>query len=169
MDDRQKARLSDAELKAFFDRLVPYGFAGTDVLAELAPEGWGEIAVAGVFSSVAPEQVFKERLQVHRNLERIAPDGRIVDIGAFRGASAFLDEWLSGRSGAVCGDEHRFYMGTIWISQRADLTPVYRLIFRRVKALGGIWQYQFPRLHLVDLSPLRKALAQKRHIPRRVG
>jgi hypothetical protein len=221
MNDWQTTRLTDAELKAFFDRLFPLGFDGADLLAELAPEGWEKSPLLACFHP-SPEQVFKEQLQVHRNLERLAesrrkrgpdtpklpprpeptleevradwkdepvnvvdevtellgqclwdvfsdnhdvivPDGRIVDIGSFRGASAFLDEWMSGRSGAtVCGDEHRFYMGTIWISQRADLAPVYRLIFRRVKALGGDWQYQFPRLHLVDLSPLRKALDQKK-------
>jgi hypothetical protein len=29
----------------------------------------------------------------------------------------------------------RFYMETIWISRRADLTPVYAMIFRRLKAV----------------------------------
>lgn len=32
------------------------------------------------------------------------------------------------------------------------------MIFRRLMALGSDWEYHFPELGLVDLSPLRKAL-----------
>ena len=39
MTDFADNRLSDAELTAEFDALFPQGFAGADVLAELAPEG----------------------------------------------------------------------------------------------------------------------------------
>lgn len=49
----------------------------------------------------------------------------------------------------------RFYLGTIWISGRADLTPVYAMIFRRLKSAGADWVYHFPELALVDLAPLR--------------
>jgi hypothetical protein len=210
-------RLSDAELKAFFDRLFPHGFAGADVMEEVAPEGWEKSPLLACFHP-SVEQVFKERIQFHQNLENmsrlrqkrgpdipppsrqpqpaleqvrsewketpinsmeevtqlvgtclwdifsdnhevIAADGRIVDIGSFRGASAFLDEFISGESGAwECGDEYRFYMGSWWISQRADLTSVYSMIFRRLKSLAADWVYHFPELHLVDLSPLRKKL-----------
>lgn len=95
------------------------------------------------------------------NHEVIAADRRVVDIGSFRGASAFLNAYLTRPTPDwERGDEHRFYMGTIWISQRADLTPVYRMIFRRLKQLGADWEYSFPRLHLIDLSPLRNELEQ---------
>jgi hypothetical protein len=40
VDKRQKKRLTDAELPALFDRLFPHGFAGPDVLEEIAPDGW---------------------------------------------------------------------------------------------------------------------------------
>ncbi|MGH9203305.1 MAG: hypothetical protein ACRD2A_18915, partial [Vicinamibacterales bacterium] len=46
----------------------------------------------------------------------------------------------------------RFYMGTIWISRRADLTPVYAMIFRRLKAAGADWVYHFPELGIVELG-----------------
>lgn len=93
------------------------------------------------------------------NHEVIATDGRVADIGSFRGASAFLDEYLSGPNRSLgCGDEYRFYLGTSWISQRADLTPVYRMIFKRIKSLAADWEYHFPRLHIIDLSPLKKSL-----------
>ena len=47
----------------------------------------------------------------------------------------------------------RFYMGTIWISRRADLTPVYAMIFRRLEAVGADWVYHFPELGIVELTP----------------
>jgi hypothetical protein len=93
------------------------------------------------------------------NHDIVAADGRKVDIGSFRGASAFLDEYVRGSKRH--GDEYRFYMGTIWISDRADLTPVYRMIFRRLNLLGANWEYDFPKLRLVDLSPLRQALEKQ--------
>lgn len=46
----------------------------------------------------------------------------------------------------------RFYMGTIWIGQRADLAPVYAMIFSRLKAVGADWIYHFPELGIVEFS-----------------
>lgn len=51
-----------------------------------------------------------------------------------------------------------FYLGTGSIAHRADLGPVYRLIFTRLKALDLDWKYSFPRLHLVDMRPLQEHL-----------
>ena len=93
------------------------------------------------------------------NHEVRAPDGRLVDLGSFRGSAGFLAEWLDARaSGAPTHDYMDFYMGTVWIAQRADLTPVYELIFDRLKRHGFDWTYQFPRLQVVDLRPLRDEL-----------
>lgn len=95
------------------------------------------------------------------NHEVMAADQRVVDIGSFRGASAFLDAYLTkSLPDRKRGDESRFYMGTIWISPRADLMPVYRMIFRQLKNFGVDWGYHFPQLHLIDLSPLRKEMEQ---------
>jgi hypothetical protein len=79
----------------------------------------------------------------------------VVDIGSFRGAGAFLDEHLTrGQDRWVReGNYLRFYMGTIWISRRADLTPVYSMIFRRLRALGADWEYYFLELFLWELEP----------------
>ena len=218
-DDWQSKRLSDAEQTAFFDRLFPHGFAGADVLAEIAPDGWEKSPLLACFHP-SPEQVFKEALQIHRNLEGlmrprrehepdesspaprpeptlaeiraqwkdepvnvaeevphllglglwdvfsdnhevIAAAGRVVDIGSFRGAARFIAEYLSGPSDDLLSMDYcRYYMGTIWIGQRTDLTPVYRLIFRRLHALGADWEYHFPEIGLVDLAPLKEALEQ---------
>lgn len=55
------------------------------------------------------------------NHEVIAADGRVADIGSFRGASAFLDECASGIRGTWReGDYMRFYLGTIWMSDGRD-------------------------------------------------
>jgi hypothetical protein len=47
----------------------------------------------------------------------------------------------------------RFYMGTIWICRRADLIPVYAMIFRRLNSLGADWVYHFPELGIVEFTP----------------
>jgi hypothetical protein len=91
------------------------------------------------------------------NHDVIVADGRVADIGSFRGASAFLDEYLRRDSRERwCGGDHmRFYMGTVWISGRADLTRVYATIFRRLRLLEAEWVYHFPEIGLVDLSGMR--------------
>ena len=56
------------------------------------------------------------------NREVIAADGRVVDIGSFRGAGAFLTSTSPGdREGWRETDYMRFYMGTIRLSGPADL------------------------------------------------
>jgi hypothetical protein len=210
MDEDQAKRLSERELCALFGRLFPHGFAGADVLAEIAPEGWEHSTLLACFHP-SVEQLFEERVAMHRNLEAwrqlarrrqgtaaleprpqptlddvrraydpspvieeeeltelvglclwdifsdnhdvIAADGRVADIGSFRGAGAFLDEYLTrDQEGWRDGDYMRFYMGTIWISRRADLMPVYAMIFRRLKAAGADWVYHFPEIGIVELA-----------------
>jgi hypothetical protein len=207
----KQKRLSEAELRALFDRLFPRGFAGPDVLDEIAPEGWERSPLLACFHP-SIERVFEEQLLMHRNLEElrrirrrrdpdmidasspeptlddvrkeyepcavqrdeevtdlvslclwdifsdnhevIAADGRIADIGSFRGAGAFLDEYLTrDADGWREGDYMRFYLGTIGISGRADLTRVYAMIFRRLEALSADWIYHFPELGIVELTP----------------
>jgi hypothetical protein len=91
------------------------------------------------------------------NHDVIMADGRTADIGSFRGASAFLDDYLtraeSGHSGR--GDYMRFYLGSICTSGRADLMPVYSMIFRRLYDIGADWIYHFPEIHLVDLTAFK--------------
>jgi hypothetical protein len=91
------------------------------------------------------------------NHDVVAPDGRVADIGSFRAASAFLDEYLTRdkREAWRGGDYMRFYMGTAFISARADLTPVYAMIFRKLRAIGCDWVHHFPEIHLIDISGLQ--------------
>lgn len=94
------------------------------------------------------------------NHDVMAPDGRVADIGSFRGAAGFLAERLNQEIGEpmdVPGDGAfdyiDFYMGTNWIRGRADLAPVYRMIFRRLHANGCDWVYHAPVLRLFRFSP----------------
>lgn len=95
--------------------------------------------------------------------EVISADGRAVHLGSFRGTAGEIAEFFAPapaaepdedddifRSEWDGADYMRFYMGTIWLSGRADLTPVYRLIFRRLQAQGADWRYSFPRLFLIS-------------------
>jgi hypothetical protein len=220
MEDDETARMSDAELREFFGQMFPHGFAGADVVREIAPSEWKSSPLFACFHP-SPEQVLAELLRMHRvsqelsalsqnitveepecpavveptieqvlaewddhpvnltdevteivgeslwdifsdNHNVVAADGRVVDIGSFRAASAFLDQYLAGsKIQWDAGHMSRFYMGSIWISGRADLTPVYRMIFRRLKLLGADWEYFSPLLHLVDLSHLSPAAEKK--------
>ena len=216
-DDWQSKRLTEAELKTFFDRLFPNGFAGADALAEIAPDSWEKSPLLACIHP-SPEQVFEETVQMHRNVEEftrrrrerepdnpkltprpeptleeiraqwkdepvnttdevtrlvglclwdvfsdnhevIAADGRIVDLGSFRGSAGFIAEYLHGPNEDIFNMDYcEFYLGTIWIARRADLTPVYRMIFRRIKSVGGNWEYHFPEIGVVDLRPIKEAM-----------
>lgn len=89
------------------------------------------------------------------NHDVVASDGRIVDIGSFRGAGGFIDDFLSYPEGIEAwgnGDYLRFYMGSVWIRSRADLGPVYRMIFRRIRSLGADWRYASPGIYAVQTT-----------------
>jgi hypothetical protein len=52
MEEQNAEPVADSELRSLFESLFPNGFAGPDVVAELAPEGMGALAARGVFSPV---------------------------------------------------------------------------------------------------------------------
>src|SRR5207248_6010480 len=78
------------------------------------------------------------------NHEVVAPDGRVLDLGSFRASGRFLAETLNRQTGADDYDYMDFYLGTVWVAQRADLTPVYRMIFRRLHGRRLDWIHHFP-------------------------
>lgn len=84
-------------------------------------------------------------------------DGVEVDLGSFRGAAGVIAEFRqfasTGKGELSRGwDYLDFYMGTIVVRGRADCTPVYALIFRRMHRLGLEWRYVHPRLGLVEFG-----------------
>jgi hypothetical protein len=87
-------------------------------------------------------------------------DGRVLDLGSFRCAGGVLADVANRQTGTAQYDYMDFYLGTISVSQRADLTPVYAMIFRRLRRCGLDWIYHFPWLYAVDLRPLKEALDQ---------
>ena len=70
MHDDQQEPFTDVELHALFDRLFPHGFAGRDVLAEVAPDGWERPPWLACFHP-SVERVFEESVQMHRNIEAL--------------------------------------------------------------------------------------------------
>ena len=97
------------------------------------------------------------------NHDVIAADGRIVHLGSFRGSAGMISDFFekSSRNNSDGEDwwDNRgtgymdFYMGTSWVGSRADLTPAYELIFRRLQVACADWSYSFPRIHLIDFGP----------------
>lgn len=98
--------------------------------------------------------------------------GALVDLGSFRAAAGFIADVRHRRSRLEArlserSDYMECYLGTWMIRHRADLTPVYELLFRRMQQLGLDWRYVHPRLMLVDLRPLHEAL-ESENVPEAV-
>jgi len=196
-----KESYTDEECLTLFTSLFPNGFAGNDVRAEIAPEGWMDSTLHFVFHPTV-DQVHWERVQFHRNLKQwqwrskdgaqepepsledvsathvdgpmeierevrelvamclwdvfsnehdvVDREGRLVDIGSWRGAAGFLAEQLNRQTGESRYAYVDLYMGSFWASRRADLNPVYEMIFRRLKARWFDWRYSFPKLQLIE-------------------
>jgi len=83
------------------------------------------------------------------NNDVVSEDGRVVHLGSFRGSARFIADLISEQIAGLARNYMDYYMGSIWISGRADLGPVYRLIFSRLKAHNFDWKYAFPRIHLI--------------------
>ncbi len=217
MTDFDANSYSDAELFAEFDRLFPHGFAGPDVLQELAPGGWENSPLLAVFHP-SVDQLYEETLLMHRNLGKLrrpddlrpsppeptreeiardyrehpiedkaevrelvgqclwdifsdshevvaSEDDRVLDLGSFRYAGEALADMANRQTGTRQYDYMSFYLGTSWVSGRADFTPVYRMIFGRLRRRGLDWIYHFPRVYAVDFRPLKEALDQQKDKP----
>jgi hypothetical protein len=93
------------------------------------------------------------------NHDVVTADGMLVDLGSFRSAAGFIADFRHHRTSTQGdfgnrGDYIKFYMGTTMVRHRADLTPIYELIFRRMLHIGLSWRYVHPRLYAIDLSSL---------------
>jgi hypothetical protein len=99
------------------------------------------------------------------NHDVIAPDGRRVYLGSWRSAGELIADLMNRRLETARYGYLDFYMGTSLVSRRADLKPVYAMVFRRLLAHGYGWEYSFPRIHLVDMRPLRDAMDAEKGRP----
>ncbi len=63
---------TEGESDKLFAGLFPNGFAGEDVLAEIAPEGWSQSTLRFVFHPTV-DQVYFEAVQTHEDLKDWGP------------------------------------------------------------------------------------------------
>ena len=91
--------------------------------------------------------IFSNNHEVY-NLE----DNLIYDLGSFRGSGRFIADFINNKYSNKKYEYLDFYMGTIWIRDRANLLPFYEFIFKIIKMKTCDWNYSFPRLFLLDLS-----------------
>ncbi len=137
-----KERLTEEECWELFQRLFPNGLDDPSLVQKLAPEGWERSPLV------------------------------LVYLGSFRAAAGFIADVRHRRSHSEARLNERrdyieFYLGTWMVRHRADLTPVYELIFRHMQQLGLDWRYIHPRLMLVDLRPLHETL-ESENVPEAV-
>ena len=93
------------------------------------------------------------------NHDVVTAEGALVDLGSFRATAGFIADFRYRHNDSQenlddRGNYIEFYMGTTSVRHRADLTPVYELIFRRVRHIGMSWRYAHPRLYAIDLGSL---------------
>lgn len=163
---------TESECFELFNEMFPHGAAGDDVMAEVAPQGWlasplklcSHPTAEPHPASVEPQRELRELVGrclwdiFSDNHEVIAPNGRLVDLGSFRGSASFIADYFNREIGQSRYGYMDFFMGTSWWPQRAEPSPVYIMIFGRLRQAGCDWRYVFPRISMVNLQPLRDAL-----------
>lgn len=144
MNPRDREQVSEQECAAVLARLFPRGLAGEDVIAEVAPEGWERSPLLAVYHP-SVEQVYRESIRLHRSLERLAGSRPTGPAPSEPTLEEIRERWH---------DEpiDREREGTMWINDRADLSPGYAMIFRRLATHGYDWEYAFPRIHAIDFG-----------------
>src|SRR5947207_9337833 len=61
---------TEGESDKLFAALFPNGFAGEDVLAEIAPEGWSQSTLRFVFHPMV-DQVYFEAVRTHKSVNNL--------------------------------------------------------------------------------------------------
>jgi len=70
MSSYESDRYSQVECVTEFLKLFPHGFAGRDVIAEIAPDGWDRTPMVANFHP-SLEQLFQEAIESHKNLQEL--------------------------------------------------------------------------------------------------
>lgn len=157
-------------MRANLDRLQRLLSRGTPERAEGAPRHFREEAQGEAMEDASderapaprPDEPEREIVELvgtalwdvfSDNHTVVDPDGVAFDLGSFRGSAGFIAESIDRRYAELAGHGYLdFYMGSLWLAERADLRPVYRWIFQTLHAEGCDWIYAFPRLQLIDLG-----------------
>jgi hypothetical protein len=85
------------------------------------------------------------------NHDVIGYDKKTFDLGSLRGSGHFIADFLNENYNNPSNSYEYmdFYMGTIWIRSRGDLTPFYEFIFLKLKEFHCDWNYFFPLNQIV--------------------
>jgi hypothetical protein len=88
------------------------------------------------------------------NHDIISANGKVYDLGSFRGSGGFIAEYINNHFPEISSryDYLDFYMGSIFVQDRADLTPVYQWIFKHLRSLECDWIYSFPRIYAISFD-----------------
>ena len=96
---------------------------------------------------LAVYDIFSNNHEVYNN------DSQVYDLGSFRGSGDFIADFLNNKNPVNKNYDYLdFYMGSIWIENRANLLPFYEYIFQILKDKKCDWHYCFPRLYLFDFQ-----------------
>jgi hypothetical protein len=144
---------SDAEnqalLDAFFDAMVP--FAET-FMADNPPwqarisewPGDARTRLLELLGNIAWE-IFSN------NNEVVGPEGKVYDLGSWRGTGGTIADFLNDRMGEQRFDYIDFYMGLM--SDKDDaLRPLYTHSFEILKERGCDWRYAPPAIYLLSFA-----------------
>ncbi|MBI4546280.1 MAG: hypothetical protein HY703_13885 [Gemmatimonadetes bacterium] len=151
--ERESMRRNLAALSGRPEPAVEEEAEAEEAVAEAEPNG-------ATGDAIAPEREIVDLLGralwdvFSQNHAVIDAGGREFNLGSFRGSAGFIADSLNRRyAGLGVGYDYLdFYMGTTLGADRADLRPLYRWIFARLKEAGCRWIYSFPRLYLVDFG-----------------
>jgi hypothetical protein len=88
------------------------------------------------------------------NHEVISASGKVYDLGSMRGSAGFIADFLNSffEEYQFTYDYIDFYVGTIFLRDRADMTPFYEYVFKKLKEKECSWKYSFPRLYLLNFN-----------------
>ncbi len=87
------------------------------------------------------------------NHEVIDREGTVYDLGSFRGTGSFLADFIEQQyPDAPSFTYMSFYCADLFIERRADVTPVYELIFKRLAEQEFDWIYSFPRTYAISFD-----------------
>ncbi len=80
-------------------------------------------------------------------------DGKVYNIGSFRGAAEFIADRLN-KTSVKQYDYMNFYMGSFNYTDEdeCDVTPIYLWIFNKLKNLGCDWHFHFTQINVVDMG-----------------
>jgi hypothetical protein len=142
-DDEMTAEEAWAVLEGMF----PGGPAGPEVAAELRAEGWTGGDAQEVARSIGDGlwSIFSDNHRV------VAPDGRFVSLGSWRGSGDTIAEFLNARVAGCSFDDMDFYMAGSLSRGDPGASAVQRVLFRRLHDRGFDWRYTFPQIYLVRL------------------